>query len=71
MPQEDLHGVLVAYSNTLDHVFYLIAALGCLALFAGFKMGWEDILQKPALPKLEEEPSSPASEDGEPSKQKF
>ncbi|KID81977.1 major facilitator superfamily transporter multidrug resistance [Metarhizium guizhouense ARSEF 977] len=69
VPQEDLDGVLVAYSNSLDHVFYLIAALGCVAFFAAFGMGWKDIRQKPAPPKPKEEPSSPASKDGEPAKQ--
>lgn len=69
VPQEDLHGVLVAYSNSLDHVFYLIAALGCVAFFAAFGMGWNDIRQKPAPPKAKEEPSSSTSDNGAPSKQ--
>ena len=39
----DLPGVLVAYSNSLDRVFYLVAAAGVVAWFSAWGMGWKDI----------------------------
>ncbi|KAJ0299245.1 hypothetical protein Brms1b_013173 [Colletotrichum noveboracense] len=47
---EDLPAVLVAYANAIDHVFFLVAAVGVLAFLAAFGMGWSDIRQKPAAP---------------------
>ncbi|EXJ84209.1 hypothetical protein A1O3_04876 [Capronia epimyces CBS 606.96] len=40
---QDLPGVLVAFSNSLDRVFYLVAAAGVVAWFAAWGMGWKDI----------------------------
>lgn len=40
---EDLPRVLVAYSNSLDRVFYLTAATGVMAWLAAWGMGWKDI----------------------------
>ncbi|EQB43712.1 hypothetical protein CGLO_17602 [Colletotrichum gloeosporioides Cg-14] len=47
---EDLPAVLVAYANAIDHVFFLVAAVGVLAFLAAFGMGWRDIRQKAATP---------------------
>ena len=53
----DLPAVLVAYSNSLDRVFYLVAAAGCVAFAAAFGMGFKDIRKtgkdKPASPTNE------------------
>jgi hypothetical protein len=40
---QELPGVLVAYSNSLDRVFYLVAAVGVMSWFAAWGMGWKDI----------------------------
>ncbi|KAI8263506.1 Efflux pump mlcE [Colletotrichum sp. SAR 10_77] len=47
---EDLPAVLVAYANAIDHVFFLVAAVGVFAFLAAFGMGWSDIRQKPTAP---------------------
>ncbi len=40
---QDLPGVLVAFSNSLDRVFYLVAAAGVVAWAAAWGMGWKDL----------------------------
>jgi hypothetical protein len=40
---QDLPGVLVAYANSLDRVFYLVAAVSVLTWVAAWGMGWKDI----------------------------
>ena len=40
---EDIPGILVAYSNSLDRVFYLVAAAGVAAWLSAWGMGWKDI----------------------------
>ncbi|KAH0439641.1 hypothetical protein CcaCcLH18_02751 [Colletotrichum camelliae] len=59
---EDLPSVLVAYSNAINHVFFLVAAVGVLAFLAAFGMGWRDIRKKPATPGVstDDESSGPA-----------
>ncbi|KAI1746389.1 major facilitator superfamily domain-containing protein [Xylaria scruposa] len=42
----DLPGVLIAYSNSIDRVYYLVAAVGAVAFVAAFGMGWKDIRKK-------------------------
>ncbi|KAJ4372135.1 hypothetical protein N0V83_003908 [Neocucurbitaria cava] len=42
----DLPGVLVAYSNSIDHVFYLTAALAGVASITGWGMSWKKISKK-------------------------
>ena len=55
---EDLPGVLVAYSNSLDRVFYLVAAAGVVAWCAAWGMGWQDIRKtKKESPDTHEEPA--------------
>ncbi|KAJ5678899.1 hypothetical protein N7462_007143 [Penicillium macrosclerotiorum] len=48
---EDLPGVLKAYAQSIDHVFYMCAALGCLCLIFSFGMGWKDIRKKEPTPE--------------------
>lgn len=43
---QDLPVVLVAYSNSLDRVFYLVAAVSAGAWCAAWGMGWNDIRKK-------------------------
>lgn len=60
---DDLPGVLRAYASSIDKIFYLAAAAGCVAFGAAALMGWKDIRKKPAggaaaLDKREPEPEA-------------
>ena len=44
--QQDLSTVLVAYSNSLDRVFQIVAATGVVAWCAAWGSGWKDIRVK-------------------------
>jgi hypothetical protein len=46
----DMPGVLVAYSNSLDRVFYLVAAAGVVAWLSAWGMGWKDIRNAKDIP---------------------
>jgi hypothetical protein len=47
----DLNAVLKAYADSIDHVFYLVAALAaCCGVFA-CGMGWNDVRKKNAIKK--------------------
>ncbi|KAJ5085830.1 hypothetical protein N7532_010601 [Penicillium argentinense] len=48
---EDLPGVLTAYSKSVDHVFYMAAALGAVCVFFAFGMGWKDVRKKKPSPE--------------------
>lgn len=57
---KDLPGVLVAYCNSLDRVFYLVAACGVVSWFTAWGMGWKDIRKNQegsptSFPKAEDE----------------
>ncbi|KAH1671062.1 hypothetical protein KXV68_004814 [Aspergillus fumigatus] len=41
--EASLPGVLVAYSKSIGHVFYLIAALSVLQFFLAWGMGWKNV----------------------------
>ncbi|KAJ5911555.1 uncharacterized protein N7473_000858 [Penicillium subrubescens] len=43
---QNLPGVLKAYAKSVDHVFYLVAAMGVVAFVFSFGMGWKDIRKK-------------------------
>ncbi|RYP21926.1 hypothetical protein DL765_002002 [Monosporascus sp. GIB2] len=43
---QDLPSVLEAYSDSIESVFYLVAAAGALAFFAACGMSWRDIRKK-------------------------
>ncbi|SPQ23139.1 155f0597-f3a3-42ef-9315-100e4f8f9811 [Thermothielavioides terrestris] len=62
---QDLPGVLVAYSNSVDHVFYLVAAAGVVAWLAAWGMGWNDIRKKNQPPPKPQEQTQPAAKEGE------
>ncbi|KAI0161037.1 major facilitator superfamily domain-containing protein [Hypoxylon sp. FL1284] len=47
---EDLPGVLTAYSNSLDRVFYLVVGAGVGGFLAAWGMGWRDIRKKNRSP---------------------
>jgi len=42
----DLHGVLVAYANSIDRVFYLVTGMAVLSAFVLWGIGWQDIRKK-------------------------
>ncbi len=42
----DLSNVLIAYSNSLDRVFYLVTGAGVGGFLAAWGMGWRDIRRK-------------------------
>ncbi|KAI0964897.1 major facilitator superfamily domain-containing protein [Xylaria arbuscula] len=46
VPADDLHGVLVGYSNAIDQVFYLLAGLTATGILVLWGMGWVDIREK-------------------------
>jgi hypothetical protein len=50
----ELGGILIAYSKSIDRVFYLIAALTAASFFLAFGLGFKDIREKKA-PKEEKE----------------
>lgn len=56
---QDLPSVLVAYSDSIDNVFYLVAAAGVGGFFAAWGMGWYDIRQK-----NRESPGEPPAVEG-------
>ncbi|KAK0713568.1 major facilitator superfamily domain-containing protein [Lasiosphaeria miniovina] len=43
---EDLPGVLKAYSDSVDRVFYLVAGVGVVVFLSAFGMGFKDIRKK-------------------------
>jgi len=51
---DDLAGVLLAYSKSVDRVFYLTAGAGVGAFCFAWGMGWKDIRKK--TPVKQDEP---------------
>lgn len=47
----DLAGVLVAYAQSIDRIFYLAAAMGAGCFVFALGMGWKNLKQKPAPSK--------------------
>ncbi|KAI1210031.1 MFS general substrate transporter [Annulohypoxylon truncatum] len=43
VPPNELPGVLVAYANSINHVFYLVAGFAAAAGIALWGMGWHDL----------------------------
>lgn len=41
--ESDLHGVLVAYANSVNRTFYLVAATAACCSIALWGMGWTDL----------------------------
>lgn len=56
---QDLPGVLVAYANSFDRVFYLVAAVSVLTWVTAWGMGWKDI----RTTKQDGSTSAPESKD--------
>ncbi|RHZ55197.1 hypothetical protein CDV55_105193 [Aspergillus turcosus] len=52
--EASLSGVLLAYSKSLGHVFYLVAALSVVQFFFAWGMGWKNV-GKPKEDKLKRE----------------
>lgn len=50
----ELDGVLRAYSNSVDHVFYLLVGFAILSFTFSWGMGWKDIRKKKDAPKADE-----------------
>jgi hypothetical protein len=46
--EDDLPGILLAYANSLNRVFYLIVSIGALCGIWVWGMGWTDIRKKTA-----------------------
>jgi hypothetical protein len=46
----DLDGVLVAYADSIDRVFYMAAAMAAGCFVFSFGMGWKSLKKKPAAP---------------------
>lgn len=42
-----LSSVLVAYANSIDHVFYFVAAVAGMGGIVLWGMGWQDLSAKP------------------------
>jgi len=45
---QDLQNVLLAYAQSIDRVFYLVASLAAMCFVTAWGLGWKDIRQKPA-----------------------
>lgn len=45
-PSEMLQAVLLSYANSLDRVFYLVAACAVVTFGAAWGVGWKDTRQK-------------------------
>ncbi len=43
---EDIPGILLSYSNSIDRVFYIAAALGVVAFVTSNFLGWIDLRPK-------------------------
>lgn len=56
--------VLLAYSKSIDRVFYLMVGCSCACFIFGWGMGWKDIRKKPK--KTSEEPKSEEPQNDEP-----
>lgn len=53
----DMNGVLTAYANSIDRVFYLVAAMAAACVIVLWGMGWKDLRKK------DEQVSKVASEE--------
>ncbi|KAH6658391.1 major facilitator superfamily domain-containing protein [Truncatella angustata] len=50
---EELDGLLLAFSNSFNKVFYLLIAISFVGLFSAFGMGWTDVRKKKTQEKGE------------------
>jgi len=49
--EDELEGVLRAYSEGLRNVFYFLVGMSCVAVIMSFGMGWVDVRKKKRVPK--------------------
>jgi hypothetical protein len=47
----ELDGLLLAYSNSVDRIFYMLVACSLISFTASWGMGWKDTRKKAAPPK--------------------
>lgn len=47
----ELEGLLLAYSNSINRVFYMLAALSVVSFVAAWGMGWKDTRKKSVAAK--------------------
>ncbi|EFE44107.1 hypothetical protein TRV_01125 [Trichophyton verrucosum HKI 0517] len=52
---EDLPGVLIAYANIIDRIFYLVAAVGAACALVLWGMGWHDLRKRDGKQRSEED----------------
>jgi uncharacterized membrane protein YbhN (UPF0104 family) len=57
--EDELNGILLAYSKSLSYIFYFLVALSCIAVALSFGMGWVDVRKmkdvKPPMDAIDEE----------------
>lgn len=57
--EDELSGILLAYSKSFDRIFYFLVALSCMSVVVSFGMGWVDVRKKkevkPSVEALDEE----------------
>ena len=51
VPKSELAGVLRAYSESIDHVFYLVCGSAAAAFLFAWGMGWKDIRKHKPKPQ--------------------
>jgi hypothetical protein len=50
--EDDLKGVLLAYSESLRNIFYFLVGMSAIAVVASLGMGWVDVRKKKDGPKM-------------------
>jgi hypothetical protein len=51
--EDELDGILRAYSDSLRNVFYFLTGLACLAAIVSLGMGWKDVRNKGDTKKID------------------
>jgi hypothetical protein len=65
VPIASVPGVILAYANSVDHVFYLAAGLSVSCFFCTFGLGWKDIRVKKGPSTATATAGAPAAADVE------
>ena len=58
--EEELGGILLAYSESLRNVFYLLVGFSCAAVPLSVGMGWVDVRKKNETGKPTQDPEAQA-----------
>jgi hypothetical protein len=53
--ENELDGVLLAYSQGLRNIFYFLVGISAVSVFMAFGMGWVDVRKKGEVKKVEDE----------------